>query len=61
MTTIQDCNKLTIMHILHTYLILIILLKLLFNTMLSSGVCLNAFGYNVTIPVIKDVKNSVND
>ena len=49
------------MHFLHAHPALIVLLKLLFNTMLISRVCPGAFGDNVVIPVIKDVKESVND
>ena len=37
------------------------LLELLFNAMLMSGVYPTAFGDNVIIPVIKDMKKSVND
>ena len=60
-TAAQDYNQLTIMIFLYAHPAVIMLLKLPFNTMLKSGEFPKAFGDNVIIPAMKDVKKSVND
>ena len=60
-TTAMDVIQLTIMHILFAHPVLLSLLKLLFNEMLKYGVCPRAFGYSLIIPVLKNVKKSVDD
>ena len=57
----RDYNELTIMHIMYAHLVVMLLLKLLFNAMLKHGICPVDFGHNVIIPILKNAYKSSAD
>jgi Reverse transcriptase (RNA-dependent DNA polymerase) len=58
---VMDYDMLTINHFLYAHPVLFLLLKILFNVMITSGVAPDRFGNSVIFPIVKSFNKSIDD